>query len=378
MWILIVGYILFIYLITNLITPRFLDGFTDAYIVRPALWMLLFSLSIYIGRKEGLNIWLSRRVRLSEDPVLIAFLTGAFQVSMLSVAGIFYGFGRSPYLFTPISILINAVFILSFIFGTEFSRTLLIRYIPRRSSLSPLILVALFFTLIQINLGKFLSVNTHSILSILEFLGGEILPSFTIGLFASYLAYVRGTSASIPYILVVTGFEWFSPVLPNLGWVSRSFIEVISPSIGFLLLQPRPRRKRTRSFLPKSVGATIVVTFFIFFSLGYLGVKPTVIISGSMRPTLDVGDLVIIERVDSSKIRKGDIIEYRVGRMSIVHRVVEIKKEGFVTKGDANRYPDPDPVHPDQIRGKVIFTVPKIGWIPLILKELIHRMVKMG
>jgi len=65
-----------------------------------------------------------------------------------------------------------------------------------------------------------------------------------------------------------------------------------------------------------------------------------------------------------------------MGRISIIHRVVEVREEGFVTKGDANRHPDPEVVHPDQIRGKVIFTIPKIGWIPLALKELIHRMVK--
>ena len=58
-----------------------------------------------------------------------------------------------------------------------------------------------------------------------------------------------------------------------------------------------------------------------------------------------------------------------------LHRVVEIQQtEGarlFVTKGDANPIPDSDPIFPAQIKGKLILSIPKIGWISIYLKTAI-------
>jgi len=58
-----------------------------------------------------------------------------------------------------------------------------------------------------------------------------------------------------------------------------------------------------------------------------------------------------------------------------LHRVVEISQtEGgktFITKGDANNAPDPDPIFSNQIRGKLILAIPKLGWIPIYFKMAI-------
>lgn len=58
-----------------------------------------------------------------------------------------------------------------------------------------------------------------------------------------------------------------------------------------------------------------------------------------------------------------------------LHRVVDIQQtEGarlFITKGDANTAPDSDPVFPAQIKGKLIFSIPKIGWISIYTKTAI-------
>ncbi|MCD6445220.1 hypothetical protein J7L49_00315, partial [Candidatus Bathyarchaeota archaeon] len=70
------------------------------------------------------------------------------------------------------------------------------------------------------------------------------------------------------------------------------------------------------------------------------------------------------------------IIQYwRQGEpASTIHRVIEIyKSEGItyiVTKGDANNAPD-DPITltPTQKISKLVFTIPKLGWISIYLKE---------
>jgi len=57
----------------------------------------------------------------------------------------------------------------------------------------------------------------------------------------------------------------------------------------------------------------------------------------------------------------------------VIHRVIDIQGSGdskqFITKGDANDNPDIDPVSPEQVKGEVMFAVPKPGWVTLILRS---------
>jgi signal peptidase len=98
-----------------------------------------------------------------------------------------------------------------------------------------------------------------------------------------------------------------------------------------------------------------------------------------MRPNLEVGDLVLVSDIDIDEIKIGDIIQYKTETISIpvIHRVYEILEENnnllFITKGDANNAPDSEPILPNQIMGKVIFNIPKIGWIPIGIKEIINK-----
>lgn len=107
--------------------------------------------------------------------------------------------------------------------------------------------------------------------------------------------------------------------------------------------------------------------------------QPTVIYSGSMRPSIDVGDIVIVSKVPIDEVQKGDVIQYKTQNMSIpiVHRVQEIYDEGdnvfFITKGDANDNSDSEPVLSENVMGKVVFNLPKIGWIPIFFKDMISK-----
>lgn len=102
-----------------------------------------------------------------------------------------------------------------------------------------------------------------------------------------------------------------------------------------------------------------------------------VIVSGSMEPTIKVRDAIIIKRYDDQELKIGDIITYRsedpyfYGIM-ITHRIVDITndesgKKVYITKGDHNATRDRLPVKSDQIYGKVIMMIPKIGYIQTFL-----------
>ena len=102
-----------------------------------------------------------------------------------------------------------------------------------------------------------------------------------------------------------------------------------------------------------------------------------VIISQSMEPTIHVQDAIIIKREDNLKV--GDVCTYISKNPSylgimITHRIIGITtgpngKKLYTFKGDNNFSADPLPVERDQIYGKVIMKVPKIGYIQYFLSN---------
>jgi signal peptidase len=90
---------------------------------------------------------------------------------------------------------------------------------------------------------------------------------------------------------------------------------------------------------------------------GVLGYKPMIVLTDSMFPVIEKGDIIISEEIDPKKVEIGDVISFKdpvsfngKDDFSVVtHRVVDITKdeEGkllFITKGDFNNTYDKEPV----------------------------------
>lgn len=102
------------------------------------------------------------------------------------------------------------------------------------------------------------------------------------------------------------------------------------------------------------------------------GYGASVVLSGSMEPTLSVGDLLIAREQDGYET--GDIVVYQSGSMPVVHRIVEISGETVTTRGDANNADDEDfPLA--AVKGKVIAAIPLLGYVVWALKSPIAVVV---
>lgn len=94
-------------------------------------------------------------------------------------------------------------------------------------------------------------------------------------------------------------------------------------------------------------------------------------ISGrSMEPALPLGTLIVTEPVDPAEIAIGDTITYQLepGEPAVAtHRVVGFEFRGeersFLTQGDANDSVDAEPVRAEQIRGRLWYSIPLLGWV---------------
>ena len=103
----------------------------------------------------------------------------------------------------------------------------------------------------------------------------------------------------------------------------------------------------------------------------FMGYKPFIVMSGSMETTINIGDLVIVKKVNSSNIHTGDIIAFKNGNIVISHRVKEVINDSgtykFKTKGDNNNVADDFIVSSDAIEGIFVNKIPGLGSILLFL-----------
>jgi signal peptidase len=86
-----------------------------------------------------------------------------------------------------------------------------------------------------------------------------------------------------------------------------------------------------------------------------------------MEPTIHVGSIVVVRRVNPEDVNVGDIIAFKVGESKAIHRVVGKVVGGgsfyFRTKGDANEDPDPWIVKPEDVLGKLYLVIPYYGYL---------------
>jgi len=375
MWYLIAVLTAVIYIITNIALPSAVSGIAF-YIVYSLCWISLALTVIKLSKSKNIEIF-----QINNSFLIMASTIAVLQIVTLTFTGVLISFGTSPYNHTPLYLALNIIFFMSTIFGMELSRAYIVKTCCQRKPTLALGLIALFYATITISLSRFLSLDL-SPLGLAEFSASVFLPALAESLFATYLTFLSGPTSAITYRGILQSFEWLSPILPNLSWSVKALIGVMIPTVGFLTIHqstiPRYIRKHGRQVKVKkssTLGWTAVAmisVLAIWGSTGMLGFRPSIISSGSMTPTLQVGDVIITVEASPNDIKIGDIIQYSGENEIIAHRVVDIQQQGrtkyFITKGDDNNAPDPEPVSPSQVIGKTVFTIPKLGWVSIAIK----------
>lgn len=93
-----------------------------------------------------------------------------------------------------------------------------------------------------------------------------------------------------------------------------------------------------------------------------------VVLTGSMEPSIEPGDVVLVAETDIDEVQVGDVVTFNPHpgvEKTYTHRVVDIThdKRGTVltTKGDANERPDPMQVDDAMLVGTVEHRIPTLG-----------------
>ncbi|MBR1748429.1 MAG: signal peptidase I [Bacilli bacterium] len=125
----------------------------------------------------------------------------------------------------------------------------------------------------------------------------------------------------------------------------------------------------------KKVLFSFIVVFLVFCFVFYLcsfyhvslfGCSIFQVRSGSMAPTLDIHQFILVQRQD--EYYEGDIITYQVDDYYVTHRIVQIQDHDIITRGDANNKND-EPFSKEQVVGKVIYRFVVMDFVNYLLVQ---------
>jgi signal peptidase len=113
-----------------------------------------------------------------------------------------------------------------------------------------------------------------------------------------------------------------------------------------------------------SLGALLIVSLLPIAG----NVKIKIVKSGSMEPTIRTGAIVVDKPETTYQV--GDVVTFGADtktQIPTTHRILAISGEGagalLTTKGDANNAQDPVQTPVSAVHGKVLFSVPYLGYI---------------
>ena len=149
---------------------------------------------------------------------------------------------------------------------------------------------------------------------------------------------------------------------------------------GPVLASAPPRRRRARRLAPAAVLAEVALTLGSLLGVAVAGLtvtatkaglRPLVVRSGSMEPTIPTGAMVLVKKVGAADVRVGDIVAVeRSDHTRVTHRVIAVAHRGDVAeltlKGDANEDPDPVPVtvhHADRLAWQAPMVGKAVAWL---------------
>ncbi len=375
---LIVLFLLFIYLLDNLSISGYIGYGMYNNAARPLFWMLLASAALVFPR---IHIGIPERTK--QNIFWWAVIFSVVYIAVQVCAGLLYGLGKSPYSHSAIGILLNVVTVGTMVTGREVARRYITVSLVKKEKLFVFIFISLFITLLGYPVSKFSELKNAE--ETVKFIAQYFAPDFCHNLFATYLAFIGGVAPAIAYMGILQAFHWLSPILPNLIWITAALIGIMCPIFFFVLMQSiylmdTKAIKKSGRYKESPAGWMITVIMsigIIWFAVGVFPVYPSVIATGSMEPLIMPGDVILVEKTqkeeDLQKLIKGDIIQFKVENFLVSHRIIEIVdgKNGrsYRTKGDNNNAPDTELVLAQNVKGKIVQIVPKIGWPTLLVRQ---------
>lgn len=315
--------------------------------------------------------------RFTKDVIFDIIVILIISFMLYYLVGIFIGFVRTDNYYT-----LNGIseFIVPIIIGTILKEILRYNFLMKAEG-SKILITLTILLFILFDLAN--SVNIRSFISfyhVFLIVSINILPAISNNLLCSYLSFKTGYKPGILFLLVIRLYSLLLPIVPNVNQYIYSLICLIYPLILLYKIASDFDKVEDEFVLSnhnkKNSFLLCVSLFFlgivVYFMSGYFKYYAIVIGSGSMSPSINKGDLVIVEK--NKKLKEGQVIAYDNEGVIVVHRLANIlitnNETFYYTKGDANDNIDNLVLTEDKIIGVVNVAIPYIGLPAVWIKDL--------
>ncbi len=375
--ILIVLSVLFILTLLNMT----IFEINNIYIISSAFFIFIIIIKLLVGYE-------SDRSRFKKDSLMNIFIYVMVYHIITYVCGIFIGFVRTIYSLEFLSIIKNVAPVIISIIVVEILRYVINKKIDNNKWL------LLFSTIV------FVLIDIMILVSLYSYQGREmwltvialaILPSISKNILLNYMAIKFGFYPGILYRLLMEIPIFLLPIFPNFNDYMQAIFGFVIPLV-ILFLMYRDIIKKTNKFKNKKENDTSLNKHYFTKIISLILIFVTILLivltsgifthftlsigSGSMEPNINMGDVVVVRKIDDpSLLEVDDVLVYEKDNIVIVHRINEVivnnDKYSFITKGDNNNDVDNWFVESDTILGIVDLRIPIIGYPTIWINDLI-------
>ena len=368
--------LIYIFLNTFVFAPLNLKLYNT--VINPLIWICMCGVSYFLASGSDL------RIKGKEDKTQSLIIILIIYIIVYFLLGLVFGFERTPYAKDIFSVLKNLWSFCGIIFFEEYVREMLVKN-DKKSKFNYLFIVILYF-LLELNVTNFFG-HFASFKSTFTYVSSVLIPSILESAILTYLVYIGGAKFSILYRLVISIPPFVVPIIPDLDWFGLALVGISLPMVVYVYMNyihvkavERLSRKERKKYNPvvyvPVFGFIIVLAGFV---IGLFKYQPIAIVSGSMSPTFDRGDAVVVRKLTDSekdKLQIGDVIQFVSGTKYVIHRIHDITNDEygnkqFITKGDHNNAPDITKANMKDIKAKISFIIPYIGYPSVWLSDTI-------
>ena len=319
--------------------------------INPLFWLC------FLINQQNLKLFPKKEINITLTISIIFFI-------LYLTSGFIFGFNKSPYSHTLVNIFQNIWPVILPIYGIEIIRYKLIK----NNKNSFIFLITIIIIISDINFKVlFLS---HNIIFLHYFIS-TIIPIIAQNILFTYLSLNSHYHIPIIFKLFNELPIFILPIIPYRNWFIAGSFAIIKVLIIYYLFKYYIFNKKIYSKNSKLYPLTIIASIIlVLFMLGIFNYQPIVILSNSMNPTFNKGDIVIYKKEDN--ILPGDIIVFNYQNQFIIHRVVSIN-EYYITKGDANNTIDNIKIQKKDIKGVYQFHIKYLGYPSIWLNEFFTK-----
>lgn len=370
--ILLIEIIALLFLILNIFVKNILTENTIILFL-----LILFILSvILVGFEKEKTI--EKRKVLKQ----VFFYTISFLIIVYGL-GLIVGFLSTSYSLTLINIFKNSFPVFLILIIEE-----LVRYnICKKGENNKLIIYisVVIFTFVDISM-IISNYDLNDISNILKLSTLVVCPSVFKNVMLSDFSKKYGYEVCITYQLIMGLYIYIVPIFPNLNEYLESVIMSIFPIFILILINMQFEVEKKEDIRDKHIASKILSVIIILIVITticlFSNLFPwwiAIVGSGSMTPTINVGDAIIVDKItkeEMAELKVGDILVFKVGKSMYTHRIIniDVKNDEYYisTKGDRKgNVVDDWTVKSNDVIGVVKFRIPYVGYPTVQLNRLL-------